>query len=529
MRIMRAGRRASTCVGVALGLGVMACAGSATPPHVAVMASGADLESANPLVTVHPMARQVQRYALFVTLARYGDTLEPEPYFARRWAWSNDGRTLTLHLFGGLRWHDGAPTTAHDVAFTVDAARDPATGYYRRGELDGVQSVSAVDDTTVTITWADAPPRFPLVLCELPIVPRHLLGAVPRAEFRTHAFARAPVGNGPFRFVERRPRESWRFERVADFPAALGGPAQLAQFVVAVVDEATTKFAGLASGDLDLAGISPAMASLADSDPTLRLLTYPVAFTNVLVFNTTRPPFNDARVRRAISAAIDRRRLVNVGLHGLGVATHGPIFPGHPAFRDDSLSLDAGAVFDSAGYTRVGEWRMKGNIPLRFTLRSVGSGDNAMEQLIQADLRALGIDVTLQQVELGTFLRDARAEPRMFDVLLTGIPGDLALSHVAAMFGSAQRGGALDYAAFHTARLDTLLAAAAQASSPAGVAASWRAVEEELAREAPVAWLYHSRGVQGARRALRGVEMDLRGELVTLTRWHFDSVRTGPT
>lgn len=507
----------------------MACAGSADTSHVAVVASGADLESANPLVTVHPMARQVQRYALFVTLARYSDTLEPEPYFARRWEWSADQRTLTLHLFGGLRWHDGAPTTAHDVAFTVDAARDPATGYYRRGELDAVQGVVAVDDTTVALTFKMAPPRFPPVLCELPIVPKHLLGAVPHAEFRTHQFARTPVGNGPFRFVERRPRESWRFERVADFPGELGGPAQLSQFVVAVVDEATTKFAGLASGDLDLAGISPAMASLAGSDPTLRLLTYPVAFTNVLVFNTTRPPLDDARVRRAISAAIDRRRLVDVGLHGHGVATHGPVFPGHPAFSDDTVATDPAALFDSAGYPLVGGRRTKDGAPLAFTLRSVGSGDNAMEQLIQADLRELGVDVTLQQVELGTFLRDARAEPRAFDVLLTGIPGDLALSHVAAMFGSAQRGGALDYAAFHTARLDALLAAAAQASTTSGVAASWRAVAAELARESPVAWLYHSRGVQGARRALLGVEMDLRGELVTLTRWHFDSTRTGPT
>lgn len=529
MRIMRAGRRASTCAALILALGATACSGSAHAPHVAVIASGADLESANPLVTVHPMARQVQRYALFVTLARYGDTLEPEPYFARRWEWSSGGLTLTLHLFGGLRWHDGTPTTAHDVAFTVDAARDPQTGYYRRGELDGVASIVVVDDTTVSIAFATAPPRFPQVLCELPIVPKHLLGAVPHAEFRTHPFARAPVGNGPFRFVERRPRESWRFERVAEFPAELGGPAQLSQFVVAVVDEATTKFAGLASGDLDLAGISPAMASLASGDPTLRLLTYPVAFTNVLVFNTTRPPFDDARVRRAISAAIDRRRLVDVGLHGFGVATQGPIVPGHPAFSEDTVAADAGAAFDSAGYTLVGGRRVKDGALLAFTLRSVGSGDNAMEQLIQADLRALGVDVTLQQVELGTFLRDARAEPRAFDVLLTGIPGDLALSHVAAMFGSAQRGGALDYADFHTARLDSLLAVAARATTTSGVATSWRAVADELAREAPVAWLYHSRGVQGARRALLGVEMDLRGELVTLTRWHFDTARTGPT
>ncbi len=497
------------------------CTGAPRTPDLAVVASGADLESANPLVTIHPMARQVQRFALFVTLARYDSTLQPEPYLARRWAWSDDRRILTLHLFGELRWHDGARTTAHDVAFTLDAARDPATGYYRRGDLAGVAGVTAVDDTTLVVSFDAPQPGFPLVLCELPVVPQHLLGTVPRAALRQHPFGRNPVGNGPFRFVERRPRERWRFARVDDFPAALGGPPRLSGFVVAVVDEATTKFAGLASGDLDLAGISPSMGALTDGDPTLRLLTYPVAFSNVLVFNTTRAPFDDARVRRAVSWAIDRRRLVDVALAGYAVPTSGPLLPGHPA-RDESLRVgDAASLLDSAGFTRSGDVRSRDGTPLRFTLRSVGSGDNALEQLIQADLRAIGVEVQLEQVELGTFLRDARATPRAFDALLTGIPGDLSHAHVAAMFESNQRGGALDYADWHDAHLDALLRDARGAADAEVRTSRWRAVSAYLEQEAPVAWLYHSRGVQGARRVLAGVTMDLRGELVSLTRWHF--------
>src|ERR1044071_1708941 len=112
-------------------------AASCTPqrqPGVLVLASGADLESANPLVTTHPLSRQLQRYALFVTLLRYDSTLTPQPYFARRWRWSDAGRTLTLSLAPDLRWHDGVQTTSLDAAFTFLTARDPATGFPRAAE-----------------------------------------------------------------------------------------------------------------------------------------------------------------------------------------------------------------------------------------------------------------------------------------------------------------------------------------------------------------------------------------------------------
>ncbi|HEX5580356.1 MAG TPA: ABC transporter substrate-binding protein, partial [Gemmatimonadaceae bacterium] len=286
-------------VALAALLAVAACDARPRDPRTVVFASGADLQSANPLVTVHPLSRQVQRHVLLVTLARYDSAMAPEPYLAREWRWSPDRRTLTFRLHGGLRWHDGRPTTARDAAFTIDAARDPATGYPRSADLAGVTRAVAADDSTLVVTFRDPQPSFPTVLCELPLVPAHLLGDVPRDQMRSAPFGTAPVGNGPFRFVSRTAGSRWVFERDPGFPAALGGPPRIERLVVAVVDEATTKFAGLVSGELDVAGIAPNMASLVTDDPTLRVLTYPVLFTTGIVLNTARPPFDDVRVRRA--------------------------------------------------------------------------------------------------------------------------------------------------------------------------------------------------------------------------------------
>lgn len=496
-----------------------------------VLASGADLESGNPLVTTHPLSRQIQRHALFVTLARYDSALVPEPYFARAWRWSADRRSLLLSLAPDLRWHDGRPTTARDVAFTYLAARDPATGYARAVELSVLDTVVAVDDSTVRLDFASAPAELPPFLSELPIVPAHLLSGVPRAAMRSASFNLAPVGNGPFVLAGRRRGASWRFVRNDAFPHSLGGPPALRGLVVAVVDEATTKFAGLASGELDMAGISPLMASLAQRDATLEVITYPVLFGTALFFNPARPPFDDARVRRAVSRSLDRARIVEVALAGFGHPSASAVRPDSPlALRLGSTPdpRHADALLDDAGWRRAADGvRVRGGRRFEVELLTVGSGDNVTEQLIQADLAARGISVRVRQTEMGAFLTTARAERRQFDLLVAGIPGDVSLSYVAAMFESAQGGGSLDYTGFRSPDLDGLFAATRTAPTDSARRLAWHRVQRMLDSLAPATWLFHSRGVQGVSRRLRGVRMDLRGELATLHRWHIGDGAAG--
>ena len=521
--MMPRARRAS--IG-AVAMIALACPGPARDPGTVTYASGSDLESANPLVTIHPLARQIQRHAIFVTLARYDDALQPVSYGAARWDWSDDRRGLRFVLHPGIMWSDGRPTTAQDAKWTLDAARDPAIGYFRSAELSAIDSVIVVDDTTFAIHFAAPPPSFPSILAELPILPRHALREVPASAMRTTAFATAPITNGPFRFVSRTAGQRWIFERNPRFPDALGGPPSIARLVVAVVDEPTTKFAGLVSGELDVAGIAPTMAALARRDPGLEVLDYPVLFSYALVFNASQPALKDARVRRAISAAIDRERIVQAALAGFASPAAGPVPPDHPWSASNAGGGGSGSdialadsLLDDAGWLRAPAGvRYRGGVPLRFSLATVGSGTNVAEQLIQADLAARGIQVSIQPMELAAFLSLARGRDKRFDMLFTGIPGDLSLSHLIAMHHSRQAGGSLDYAGYHHPALDSLLDTARLASADAASAA-WRAVLEYFEREMPVAWIYHARGVQGISRRLAGVRMDLRGELATLQRW----------
>jgi peptide/nickel transport system substrate-binding protein len=503
-------------------LAALGCTGSPRPSDVVVYASGTDLESANPIVTIHPLSRQVQRHALLVTLVRYDSLLEMQPYYARTVVWNADRRRLALSLVPGLMWQDGRPTTARDVAFTLLTARDPRSTFARASDLATIDGVDVHDDTSLVIRFSRPQREVPAVLAELPIVPAHLLSQIPAGELRRAAYNLAPVGNGPFVFVSRTAGQRWILARNDRFPVAMGGPPRIRQLIIAVVDEPTTKFAGLAAGDLDFAGIAPTMASLAARDPMIEVMDYPVLFSTALVFNVHRAPFDDVRVRRAIDLSIDRGRLIAAALAGYATPASGPVPPENPlALRRDAARdvAVADTLLDAAGWRRGADGRRARGRPLTLELLTVGSGDNAVEQLIQADLAERGIRVEIRQMEMAAFLARARAEQKDFDVLITGVPGDLSLAYVRAMFESAQRGGSLDYAGFRSPAIDALFARARTAATDAELRSAWLEVQAALAREMPAAWLFHSRGLQGVSARMRNVRMDLRGELATVAQW----------
>ena len=486
----------------------------AEPAGTVFYASGADLQSINALVTTHPLAKQVQRYVLFTTLARYDSSLALAPYLARGWQWSADRRTLVFALQPLVHWHDGDLTTSADVKFTLDAARDPATGYPRASELSCVTDVGAPAGDSVTISFCRPQESFPDVLTDLAVLPVHLLAGVPRVQLRSAAFNEHPVGNGPFRFARHEPNRRWIFEANHEFPAALGGPPAIQRLAIIVVDEATTKLAALVDGELDVAGIAPMHASLVRRIGGRGVVTYPLLLTYGLVWNTSRAPFGDPRVRRALTMALDRRQMVDAYLWGFGEIADGPVPPAHPlAATVAHVAFDrsaARALLDSLGW-RAGPdgVRVNDGRRLAFTLSTVGSSDNVLEQLIQADLGAVGVEVTIRQLELGAFLAASEGASRDYDALVTGIAGDLALGYLGALFDSRRLNGPMQYAQYRSAEVDRAL-------DRGDLALVQRIVSADL----PITFLYHARGVQGLNTRVHGVHMDLRGELASLMAWH---------
>ena len=456
--------------------------GAATRRGATVLyASGADLVSINPLLTDHPLAKQVQRYVLFTTLVRYDSALAVEPYLARRWRWSPDRSTLTLALYQGLAWDDGWQTGSRDVAWTLAAAQDPRVGYTRITDLQDISRVEAPDDSTVVIRFRRPQHGIPDVLTDLAILPAHLLDTIAPERLRQAEWNDHPVGNGPFRFVAHEPHRRWVFVRNPSFPPALGGPPRLERFIVVVVDDPMTKLAALTSGELDVAGINPAHAEFVRRDRALTVVTYPLIFVNGVVFNTRHPPFDDPAVRHAADLAIDRDEIIRGFLFGFGTRAAGPV----PAFLPGYVAVSP------TPYAPDSARRLLAGRRPAVELLTVGSGEAALEQLVQAQLDAVGFDVAIRQLELSAYLARVAGPRHQFDAAVMGFPGDAGLGYLAH------------------------IAAIAGVSAPGDPAAAQRA----FAADVPVAWLYDARGVQGINRRLEGVTMDVRGELASIARW----------
>ncbi|MEO8199664.1 MAG: ABC transporter substrate-binding protein [Gemmatimonadota bacterium] len=446
-----------------------------------MFASGADLQSVNPLLTVHPLARQVQRYVLLTTLVRYDSALAVQPYLARAFEWSPDRKVITFHLSTRVRWGDGATTTAGDAAWTLRTALDPRTGYPRRNDLMGIDTILARDDSTLVLRFTAARSNVPDVLTDLAILPAHIFERIPVENLRTAEWNEHPVGNGPFRFVSHEANRRWVFEANPDFPPELGGPPALARFVVAVVDEPTTKLAALASGELDFAGINPAHAAFVRSDPDLAVISYPLLLTYGIVFNTRVPPFDDLHLRRLVSASLDRGEIVDGYLYGFGAVATGPVLPDLPGY----IPTDLSALATGPGSTRGADGRVT------LELLTVGSGEAALEQMIQAQLARVGITVTIRQLELTAFLNRVNSRHPDFQAAVMGTAGDLGMGQL------------------------TTLGELTGLAVPADPALAQNMFDDSL----PVAFLYHARGVQGMNRRVKNVTMDIRGELASVHEW----------
>lgn len=439
-------------------------------------------------------------HMVFLPLAVRNPDDELEGRLARDWERSADYRHWTVHLRTDVRWHDGMPVTAHDVAFTLELLTHPDVLAY-----PGDYSLIVVDDSTYTIELRKGGMGSPLDTYGV-YYPRHLLQGLEPSEFAEWEFWTHPVGNGPYRYVRHQPGAAMVLEANPDFYA--GAPA-IGRVVLKFVPGAPL-LTDLLSGQVDLAPMMNRMDVLRlRQDPRFEVHATPWPHrAKGLFWNHRRPPFDDLRVRRALTLAIDRREL----LRALSLPEDAPLFDvifSMRQFRRGQLpppletdSAVAVRLLTEAGWRdRDGDGVLdRDGEPFRFTaLVRTGSESEALAVLIQARLRRFGVAMEIERLDGGVAYRRGLAGE--FDALfrnhLMDAPGRGAPS--AKWFGYESAVGYDDPAV--AARLDSIGDTVDPGEMDRLYRATWPAFREDL----PVIFLHPVVSWTVARRHVRGL------------------------
>ena len=489
-----------------------------------------DVPDISPLTSTDHNANQLQQFVLFMPLIEYNERFEPEPYLARSWEVNADTSLLTFHLRNDVYWHDGVKTTAYDVKFSYDRARDPNTGFPNSAFWTYYDEAEAVDSFTFRVRMRPHAEYMDPWRSFAP-VPQHVLGDVPAAQLRTHPFATSrPLGNGPFRFVSRSPGQSWVFEANERFPAELGGRPYVDRIQLRAVPEATTLLTELLSGRLDYyIAPTPADAAAIQNSSTARLLSFDDRAFVILGWNERREPFDDVRVRRALTMAIDRNAIIEGIRFGFGKpanSTVPPIFWQYDQQAGGDLAYNpqaAKALLAEAGLTdRDGDGIVEDaqGRPFRFSIKTRQDSERVdIITKVQADLRAVGVAAEPQIVEWGTLL-DQINDPvrRDFDAVVMGWVTEFRIDD-SDLLACDKRDEPYQWVSYCNPQVDTLLKALPTIADREAARPLWSRYQRLVAHDQPYTFIYFAERLEGASNRMQGVDPDARGDWVNARRW----------
>ncbi len=332
---------------LALLASLSACHSARRDPNTLVFLIESSPDNLDPRISTDGQSERIDAL-LFDGLVARDKNFNFVPALASSWE-RPDPLTLVFHLRSGVRFHDGRPLTARDVAWTIDSIRTSAVPSQKSSAYSSISSVAATDPTTV-VFHLKRPDNF-----LLNNLSTGAMGIVPEGSGKD--FWRHPIGTGPFRFVSQQIDQDVAIERN---PSSWSQVPKIERVRFSIVPDAITESLELEKGSGDVAVNSLPMDAIPvlASRPGLRVESTPGTELQYLNFNLRDPLLKDARVRQAIACAIDRGAILETLMHGRAQPASSMLPPGHWAFTGDVQRFDydparAQQLLDESGHPRA--------------------------------------------------------------------------------------------------------------------------------------------------------------------------------
>jgi peptide/nickel transport system substrate-binding protein len=483
-----------------------ALAQDATPPAAGVPGGKAvwalDFDPINLVPYLAPATVQMQgKEFLYDSLLAWDRDLNVVPALAESYT-TPDNLTYVFKLRQGVKFHNGKEMDADDVKYSIDLFMTPPAPNAKNTNVL-IQSTEVVDKYTVKVTTSSPDPTIPGYLAwgrQTGIIPK---GANESMDLTTQA-----IGTGPYKLVEFVPGDRVVLTRNPDFWRA--GLPYIDDLTLKVLADEQLRLAAIRSGDVDGCTLPRDLAqSLANND-SLTILSGPTAAPRVIQFKIKgqTDPWHDVRVRQAINAVVDRQDIIDKVYGGDAVMT-GPIPPGYgdwfitpdelasTYYKTDldkakQLMADAGvsgfkvelqAISDPRDYTQIAE-------------------------IIQQQVKQIGIEVTVQPLEIGTFAANVGSANFEWASTGRGMRGDPSgfvndfRPQTSAGFDPSSM---FDKTGWYSAELADLYDKALQTTDPAARKPMYRRIQEIILTEVPNMYTVQPKKFQVTRSRLKNM------------------------
>jgi peptide/nickel transport system substrate-binding protein len=445
------------------------------------------------------------------------NSVRPAPELATSWAHSADGKVWDFKLRSGVKWQDGVPFTAADVAFTYE--------YIIRNQMDsytsytvGIKKVVAVDPLTVRFICSE--PKANMLGLWVPIVPEHIWSKIsPNAAQNSFQNGPPVIGTGPFQVVEYKKGQYLRMVANRDY---WRGAPEIDEVIFTPYQNPDTMVQELRSGTIDACwGIPEAQFAPLGKNTDFRTIAYPVKGFDELGFNCYtggrslgNPALTDWRFRQAINWAIDKQQIVKIAYDGYATPGTTLVVPGYYKDPDWHWQPPAGqlygydpakatAMLAAAGYRTVGGRLLdKQGKPITLRLFACGAppqGDN-IGKLLSGYLEKIGIGIKFTYMDEGAmneYLYNTAGGafvPNM-DLYVYNWTGDVDPMFIFSIFLTSQINGWSD-CAWSNPAYDRLYNQQAAAIDPAQRQSILFTMQQMLYRESPYIILAYPQGLE---------------------------------
>jgi peptide/nickel transport system substrate-binding protein len=467
---------------------------------VAVDASPAGLDPH--IVTAFP-SFQVINGTVYEALTMIDKDLRVVPGLAKSWAISADGKTYTFALVSGATFHDGTTMEAADVVASLNRVLSKDIASPLASRLVAMDKATAKDAATVEVTLKEPSAPFVTALASIAIVPRAFEG-------NKDGLQRQPVGTGPFKFKEWQPNGFIELAKHAGYWNKAQPKLDGVKFNI--VPESATRQVGLSSGQYAmLANIDAATALQLRGKPNIKIAeTLELAYT-LVGMNTSKPPFDNAKVREALNYALNRQEIVQAALFGAGV----PGGPLSPALKDWAADVKDYPCFTSSAAKAQELLKSAGiTAPVAVTLLVLPRQDiKDIAQVVQAQLNKAGFKAELKIPELGQFVQDWRNSN--FDAFVSTNAGSVDPDDY--FYRTFRTGGSTNVFKYTNPVVDKLLDEARTDGNATTRRASYTKVQAALSCDGPAAFMTYGQLYNAMRTNVQGFDIIANRSLATLS------------